>query len=347
MLPLVRTWVVRYTSARYSRMRYAQPIFIVAGPTVCLIVPIAVVAGPAIRSLSSEEVFLALLVYFSIFGLVATCFFGWVGSQLLALLAVFVTGASIVLASIVALLVAHPLKASQFGVLASILAVLAIMVCYLGNFGGPYIWFPIMRRRLASLSPSLATAVLLWYLADHVDAALATWRQVKTRRNLLYEIQSTSYWFTVRMPRAMWMAGYRGPAYSEARRCYQRAGSFVQDQAWRMMDANDRTSLTAIRDDLMKIALAVAKEDWAVLPPPQKRTSRSWLFALARRIIVAIVLAGVAVLLPHLPDVRLTGSALTSLQAALFVAAILSLTPVDASSRERVISAFTDPGDRH
>lgn len=348
--PLVRAWVVRYTTVRFSMLRYATQAANIAAPVVCLLGPIGIVAAvPAARTLSGGGLFLALMTYFTIFGIIATCFFEWIANGLFALLSSLGVGISIVAASVTATLVVNPLKAMQFGVLAGIFAMPVIAAIYLaGIVIGPYIWFPIQRRYLATLPPSLATAVLLWYLTDHVNDSLATWRQTKTRRKLLNEIENICYWLTVRMPRAMWMAGYRGLAYSEARRRYQYAGSFVRDQEWLMIDAGDRESLEAIRNDLLDKAIAVARGDWTVLPNNiQKRSSRSWLLTVLRRLIAAIVLAGAALLLPHLPDIRLTGSALTSLQVGLLVTAALSLTPIDASSRGKIIGAFTDPRDYH
>jgi hypothetical protein len=62
--------------------------------------------------------------------------------------------------------------------------------------------------------------------------------------------------------------------------------------------------------------------------------------------VTPILLGGAALLLPHLPHIKLTGPALTSVQAALLLAAVLSLTPLDAISREQILGAFTDPHHR-
>jgi uncharacterized protein YneF (UPF0154 family) len=348
--PLVRAWVVRYTTVRFSIMRYVEPIMNVTACAACLIGPIAIVAAVSTAStLSIGGFLLALMVYLSTFGVTAACYFEWYQSHMLAILGVLGAATCLVAAIIIGTLVAHPLKALQFGVFAGILALLVIVVGFLvGSLIGPYVWWPIRRRYLGTLPPFLATAVLLWYLADHVDDSLSTWRLAKTRHKLLLDIVGTSYWLTTRMPRAMWMAGYRGRSYSEARRRYVCAGNFVRAQTWLMIDASTRTSLEAIRNDLRDKAVAVAKGDWAVFPTTsQKRTSRSWLLTGVRRFIAALVLTGAAFLLPHLPDIRLTGSALASLQVALLVTAALSLAPIDASARESITSAFMDPRDYH
>jgi hypothetical protein len=348
--PLVRHWSVRYTAVPLSGMIFAQAVMVIPAAAVCLLGPVAVVAGSAVRALGPGSLLLALMVYLSIFGAVSTCYFRWLGSHVrpLFLLGILGTGASIVTASIAAALVIHPWKALQFGIVAGALAIPIIVLIILAfAVFGSYIWFPLLYRYVAKLPPSVATAVLLWNLADGVNDATASWRQDSARRELINRIQRTTYSLLWRMPRAMRMAGYSGPASAEAQRRYQLAGSFVREQAWRVMDANDRASFESVRNDLAEEAIAVAQGDWASLPAAQERTSRSRIVVLARRLATAIFLGGVAFLLPHLPDVRLSGSALTSLQAALLATAVLSLTPIDASSRDQIIGAFPDRHDRN
>jgi hypothetical protein len=343
--PLVRHWSVRFTAVPLSRMVFAQMVMVIPAAAVCLLGPIAVVAGSAVRALTPGSLLLALMVYLSIFGAVSACYFRWIGPRvrLLFLLGILGTGASIVTASIAAALIIHPWKALQFGIVAGTLAIPIIVLIVLAfAVFGTYIWFPLYYRYVAKLPPSVATAVLLWDLADDVNDATAAWRQDSARRELITRIQRTTYSLEWRMPRAMRMAGYSGPASAEAQRRYRLAGSFVREQAWRVMDANDRASFESVRNELAEEAIAVAQGDWASLPPAQERTSGSRIVALARRLVTAIFLSGVAFLLPHLPDVRLSGSALTSLQAALLATAVLSLTPIDASSREQIIGTFPD-----
>jgi hypothetical protein len=348
--PLVRHWSVRYTAVPLSRMIYAQAAMVIPAAAVCLLGPAAVVAGSAVRTLAPGSLLLASMVYLSIFGAISASYFRWVGSRvrLLFLLGILGTGTSIVAASIAAPLAIQPWKALQFGIVAGALAIPIIVLIILAFAAfGSYIWFPLYYRYVAKLPPSVATAVLLWDLADNVNDVTVAWRQDSARRELITRIQRTTYSLQWRMPRAMRMAGYSGPASAEALRRYRLAGSFVQGQAWRVMDANDRTSFESVRNELAEEAIAVAQGDWASLPAAQERTSGSRIVALARRLVTAVFLGGVAFLLPHLPDVRLSGSALTSLQAALLATAVLSLTPIDASSREQIIGAFPDRHDRN
>jgi hypothetical protein len=62
-----------------------------------------------------------------------------------------------------------------------------------------------------------------------------------------------------------------------------------------------------------------------------------------RRLMVAATIAATALLLPELPGVNLTGSQLASVQIALLIGAVLSLTPIDPASRERILGAFDKP----
>jgi hypothetical protein len=346
--PLVRRWSVRSTAV--PRMRYAQLVIVVVAGVVCLLGPVAVVAGPAVRALSPGGLLFASMIYLSIFGALSTCYFRWVGRppRILFILGILGTGTSIVTASIAAALVLHPWKALQFGIVAGVLAVpiIALVMLAWAEFA-TYIVIPLRHRYVATLPPSVTTAAQLWLLTDQVNDATVAWRKTSTRRDLLTHIRRTAYILQWRMPRAMRMAGYHRPAFAEAVRRYQRAASFVREQAWRVMDANDRASFESIRTDLAEEAIAVGQGDWASLPAAPERTSGSRMSAVARRLVTAIFLAGVALLLPHLPYVRLSGSALTSLQVALFAGAVLSLTPIDASSREQIIGAFPERHHRN
>jgi hypothetical protein len=345
--PLARHWWVRYAATRSSGLRYVDTAVGIVACAVCLLAPAGAVAGSAVKALDPGGLLLASLVYLSVFGVLSACYFEWLGDRPLFRLGMLGAGASIVGATIVAVLVIHPLKALQFGIIAALLAVAVIAVGHLATtVFGSYFWFPMRYRYVATVPPSLATAMLLWQLSGRVEDALGGWRQDKVRRLLLAWIGNTAFRLETRMPRAMWLAGYRGPAYAEALRRYRRAGSFVREQAWRVVDANDRASFERIRNDLVEESVAVARGDWTSLPVAQQRTSGSWMLVLARRLVTPILLAGIALLLPHLPDVRLTGSALTSIQAALLVTAVLSLTPLDPSSREQVLGAFADPHHR-
>ena len=219
--PLVRHWSVRYTAVPLSRMIYAQAVMVIPAAAVCLLGPVAVAAAPAVRALAPGGLLLASMVYLSIFGVVSTCCFRWFGrrARRFFLLGILGTGASIVTASIVVALVPHPWKALQFGVVAGALAVPIIVLVILAfALFGSYIWIPLHYRYVAKLPPSVATAVLLWDLADNVNDVTVAWRQDSRRRELITRIQETTYSLEWRMPRAMRVAGYSGPSSAEALR---------------------------------------------------------------------------------------------------------------------------------
>lgn len=342
--PLVRHWSVRYAAASWSKLRYVEYVVSVVVAGTCLFGPVFAVGVQAIKTLTVSELLLASMIYLCIFGLLSVTYFQWVGIGWLVRLGLLGTGISIAGACVIAAIGTSSWKAVQFGLVTALLAAAAIALSvFAGNVFGRYIWYPLRRRHLATLPPSSAAAFWLWSLADRVQDTMGGFRRASARRELLLWISLTAFWLEVRLPRAMWMAGFRGVAYSETLKRYRRVGSFVRGQGWRIIDSNDRRSLEIVRDDLARAAMAVARGDWTAVPEIQERNRRSRIFVIARRLVTPILLGGTALLLPHLPGVRLAGSASTSLQAALLLAAVLSLTPLDESSREQVLGLFKDP----
>jgi hypothetical protein len=108
------------------------------------------------------------------------------------------------------------------------------------------------------------------------------------------------------------------------------------------VDATDRAQFEGIARDVANAAVAVATGDWTPLPVVEERSRVSRIVTIGRRLLAPTVLSLAAVVVPRLPGVTMTGSAATSLQAALFVTAVLSLTSLDPSSREQILGAFND-----
>jgi hypothetical protein len=344
--PVLRQWSVRIAAYWLSPLRYLQFSLLAFGLVVCVVTPPAALAVPAARALSVPELILASTVYLSSFGVSATVSFRLVGGVLFARLArLGLLGSSLCVAAAVVLIGWHGSQwpAVGFGVVAGVLGSLAIFVAWVAaGVLGTFLWFPVRRRLLASLPPCRAVAARLWFLLDALDAASGSWRQAQTRKDLLAWVTFTSYWLERRMPLAMWMGGYRGPAYREAAQRYQQAAGFVRSMAWRITDASDRAKFDQIARDLADVAVGLAAGDWTVLPRMQQRTGASRLAAVGRRLVAPAVLGAAALVLPHLPGVTLSGSALTTFQVALLVAATLSLTSLDPASREQILGAFTD-----
>lgn len=196
------------------------------------------------------------------------------------------------------------------------------------------------------MAPAVALAARLWFLVDALDAASGTWRQPATRKELLAWVSFTSFWLERRLPLAMWMAGYRGPAYREATQRYGQAATYVRSLAWRIVDTQDLAAFQSLARELAEVAVGVAAGDWTALPPSPQHTGVSRLVAIGRRLVAPVVTGSAALVLPHLPGVTLSGSALTTFQVALFVTAALSLTSLDPAAREQILGAFNDPTRR-
>jgi hypothetical protein len=99
-------------------------------------------------------------------------------------------------------------------------------------------------------------------------------------------------------------------------------------------------------DDLAAAATAVAGGDWSLLTRTEEPTSISRSIALGRRLIPPAALIAAALAMPHIPGVSVAGPAMTSIQVALIIAAVLGLASVDGPSQDRILSAFGDASKR-
>jgi hypothetical protein len=339
--PVLRRWSVLIAPAQLSRTRYIEYFLGVIGAVVCLVGPVAALESSARRELSLDGLVCAVLIYLGIFGAISAAYFEAVGIRFLSLIGV-AGGLSAFIAASIAVIWAHKLSRSlEFGVIAGLLAALTIAVISTSmRLFASYLWYPIRRQPLLAMSPSWAAAARLWLLADSLDQAMSSWRRIAVRREQVNRVGYTCYWLEAAIPRTMWMTGYRGPAHREARSRFRQLASFAREQAWRIVDANDREAFGCIRDDLAHAAVSLAKGDWTFMPPNVERNRPPWILALARRLIAPIALVGAAIFLPYLPDIDVTGSGLTSLRATLVLAAVLSLTPLDAPTREQMLDIY-------
>jgi hypothetical protein len=325
-------------------MRYAELPLAVVAAAACLFIPAAAVTVtvPSVRQ-DTEMSLGASAVYLSVFAMAASAVFRVAGFQLFARLGWL--GASICAAAASVLLVRDPaiLPAIGYGLAAGVLGALVILAGFVaGNTVGTYVWFPLRRRPLGSLPPSAAVAARLWFLVDVFEDVGGSWRQPSKRRELLVWIRVTGFWLETRLRLATWMAGYRGPEFEEASQRYRRAAGYVRSKAWHVMDAGDHATLERISKELAATAVSVARGRWEPVPELPQPTRASRMMTMARRLVAPSALATTAFALPHLPGVTLSGSALTSFQVALLVASALTLTPLDHSSRERVLGAFSN-----
>jgi len=347
---VVRYWCVRYATYRASRLIELQLVGMALTCAVCLFVPAAaaMVGLAAGSSLSTAGLALAGATYLSVFCIASAVYFrvlggppwlhrpGWIVA---ALSAVTALGVALAWES-------DPWSAIRFGLAAGGIAVPVIVAGHMTALWlGKLFWFPLRHRMLGTISPSWIVAARLWYVLDAFEEAAYTWRQPATRRNLLGWV-SERYWLEEAMPRAIWFAGCRGPAHDVATQRLQHAAAFVNSLAWRVADCIDQAEYDRIRRDLADTAVAVASGNWTPilahpLPPRPSKVGR-----FIRRLVPAGSLAAAAVVLPHVPGLSLTDAQLTTIQAALFVGAVLSLTSVDQGAREQILDAFSDPHRR-
>jgi hypothetical protein len=306
---------------------------------VTLIGPAAIVAGPALRVIDADGVVVAGGVYLAAFGTLSALYFRWVWVlPALQRLAWFGAAAALGIAAVAATMTATDLVVvAGYGLGAGGLAVVAIA---LGSAtlvaATSLVLAPARLRAVAMMPPSWTAVGQLWFLlAMCEEASGGTWHD-RTRRRLSNRV-ADPYLLQV-MPRAMWLAGFRGSPHETMRRTRHLAG-FARALAWRIADCTDRSEFLRIRRELAGAAVAVAAGDWTPLPSAEPQTSLRRR-ALLRRSVVALLLAGSALLLPRLPGVAVTGAPLGSIQIALLVGAVLSLTPLDPASRERILDAF-------
>lgn len=247
--PLVRHWSVRYAAANWSKLRYVEYAGSVVVAGACLFGPVLAVGAQAIKTLTVSEILLASMIYLSIFGLLSVTYFQWARIAWLVRLGLLGTGISIAGACVIAATGSSSWKAVQFGLVAALLAaaIIALSV-FAGNVFGRYIWYPLRRRYVATLPPSAAAAFWLWSLADSVQDTMGGFRRASARRELLFRISLTAFWLEVRMPRAMWMAGFREVAYSEALKRYRRIGSFVRSQGTPLDESSREQVLGLFKD---------------------------------------------------------------------------------------------------
>jgi hypothetical protein len=343
--PIMRHWCVRYTPMQMSRLPYVEMAITLLAAGACLTVPLVVVGRPALRVDDRADLVCASFGYLVIFGALSSCYFELARQRTLAILGLVGAAVSLVGGSIATVWVHNLGKTIE---LAFIAGALAAAIIALGSFTATvfarYLWYPLRRRHVATVPPYCAAAAWLWNLSRHVEDGAKGWRSTSAKRVLLDWVTYTSYWLDFALPQAMWMSGCRGPGYTEAKSHYHQAASFVKQQAWRIVDANDITSFLSIRDDLAEGAVALARGDWTWLPQAEELSRTSWVLNTARRLITPVLLLSMALALPHLPDVKLNGSALTSLQAALLLAGILSLTPLGISQQGRDLFSESRPG---
>jgi hypothetical protein len=201
------------------------------------------------------------------------------------------------------------------------------------------------RAGAGPLPAHLVTVRLLVLLASLLEVRDSWWHP-RERRDLL-----------------LWMAGARAETATQLRgsardlglgndleqqisRRARHLSGFLQQMELRLLDVGTQQDFEAIVTDVDRAFRSISRGDWSPLTlaeEPPVATGR-WI-ALARRAVPAIVLVASALALPHLPGHPPTGDpGIATLQLGLILAAALSLLPIDADVRSRVINAYTSAG---
>jgi hypothetical protein len=352
--PVVRQWDVRVAAGNSTRLRYADwPLFAVTSVAVLVLPFVAVmVFAPTAPALTSSNWPVAAATYLS---MLCALFAGrqlWLAMTLLltahmarfrrVLAQLGWVGSAILLVTALVAVAVGPADwpTMRFALFAGLATLPVGLVAYttIGVYGS-YLATPWFNRWVGTMPTSRVVAARLWNLLDEFEKAHSTWCQAPTRRELLAQISLTTSLLEGRSPREMWFAGYRGSGHSEAVRRYRRAASFTRSLGWRVVDAGKPSDFESIHQDLVKAIVALAGGEWEPLPPVGEPTGTSKVAAIGRRLMSLVILGAAALLIPHLPGLTLTEAGVTTLQVALFGAAVLSLTPRDAA-QERILGGF-------
>lgn len=194
--------------------------------------------------------------------------------------------------------------------------------------------------------PAHVVTVRLLILISSLHQARFSWWNPRTRGHLLQWMAEFKASAARQLRGSARDAGLSVAASEQIERRARHFNGFLQQIENRLLDADSPHDFNKIMADLTAAFHAVACGDWSPLTmadEPPANPDR-WL-ALVRRAIPAIVLVVSALALPNLPGHPPNGDpAIATLQLGLFIAASLSLLPIDADVRTRVINAYTGAG---
>ncbi|NUT20901.1 MAG: hypothetical protein HOV77_17110 [Hamadaea sp.] len=348
ILAATRRWWVRRALMRESPWNRIAVAFSLAAMAVCLLLPPALVAvvSPQLRAAGLLHQLSALVTYLTIFSAISAFYF-WKIMKFRVLsrlgLAATVLGVPVVIAAAIA--VPQPMAWLAMGLAAAAVAGVVIALgSSMTSATWSNVWGPLWRQPLTTIAPATAALVLLWHLLDQVVQAPRAWNRTASRDQLLSVVFETRMWFEFRLPRALWFAGHRGPEFQPLYEQYGRAREAVTDVGWRLVAARTAADQLDVRRRLAKAIKAVSAGDWQELPEAVPTPQRSMLVIVGRRIVAPLVLTAAALGLPHVTGIGLAGAALTSIQATLLAAAVLSLIPSETATRDRVADALRDRG---
>lgn len=192
------------------------------------------------------------------------------------------------------------------------------------------------------LPAHLATVWLIILVSSLHEARLSWWRP-RGRERLLRWMRALRFSAERQLLGSARDAGLGAAAEADAERRARHFGDVLRRVEGRLLDADAAADYAAIVGELVTAFEAVTRGDWASLTLAEEPAvrARRWR-GLLRRAVPAVVLAAAALFLPLLPGhPATTDASVATVRLGLLVAALLSLMPVEADVRSRVITAYT------
>lgn len=196
------------------------------------------------------------------------------------------------------------------------------------------------------MPPSQIVAVQAYYLLNRFDRAQRGWRQADTRKRLLWATARRANFIGHQIPRLQWLAGGSPQVRTDTLQRCRHAAATIAAMQWRLVEARSRSDFDTLRAELAIAVAAAAHGDWSPLTADSESSRTSRLNAILRRLLAPVILAGTALVLPHLPAAPASGTSLASIQIGLMIAAVLTLASVDNTSQDRVLGALGGIGGR-
>ncbi|MEU8080964.1 hypothetical protein AB0B31_36615 [Catellatospora citrea] len=195
-------------------------------------------------------------------------------------------------------------------------------------------------RRCGMLPPSRLVARRLLPVLIQLSEAKGSAGRGDVRRELLITLRHSAEMIEYWVPHTLYWSGVRGHGLAEARMNCRRAAAVVRTFQWDLLDAGDAASHAMLKREIADAAVKLCRGDWSTLTTAEEPTRSARVAALARRLVTPLALVGAGVTVPYLPGADQLGSAATTIQAGLFIAALLHLVSVDGPAQDRILAAF-------
>jgi hypothetical protein len=206
---------------------------------------------------------------------------------------------------------------------------------------------PLARRRAGWLLPAQQAAVHLVRLLDGLHRARATCRHPRRRGTFLRWMDRLVRYVQWEMPNATRDLRLGSVVTADACARINHLAGRMRRLQLRLVHDHQLQEYDRVCAEVATLTMALARGDWSWVGPEDEVPVRSRLAVrAAKRVIPAALLIGAAIGLRYLPGVTASGASLTGIQLGLGLAAVLSLIPVEAAHREKVMSAFADATKR-